>query len=321
MRRTGYCHLRFAALGTALGALMGCDAAARTGLAAVLMEWVPLDSVNAALPAGVRVHAGVNDSIPLRAWYVSIDEPDPVIATRVRVSDDSADRRETVSSFAAEPGACVAVNGGYFSMDRTPAVHGGLLVLEGRVLAPATASVTRDSVSYPATRAALGWVKGGAMEVRWASSRRDSVVAWDAPRLNRPGMPAPGLPWDSARPWAVEQALGAGPALLRDGVVRVTADQEVFFGSSIPAVHPRTAAGRTTDGKLILMVVDGRQPLSRGVNLEELAWLMRSAGAVDALNLDGGGSSALVVNGVLLNRPTGGSVEREVMSALVTTCW
>jgi len=94
----------------------------------------------------------------------------------------------------------------------------------------------------------------------------------------------------------------------------------VFFGSSIPNTHPRTAAGQTGDGALMLLVVDGRQPESRGVNLQELAEIMRDLGAVQALNLDGGGSTALVVDGVLLNRPTGGTAEREVMSALVTTC-
>jgi len=108
--------------------------------------------------------------------------------------------------------------------------------------------------------------------------------------------------------------------LLHNGSRRVTDDEEVFFGSAIPNVHPRTAAGRTADGRLLLLVVDGRQPVSRGVDLEQLAHIMEDLGAVDALNLDGGGSSALVVNGVLLNRPAGTSVEREVMSALVTFC-
>jgi exopolysaccharide biosynthesis protein len=108
--------------------------------------------------------------------------------------------------------------------------------------------------------------------------------------------------------------------LLWQGTVRITAAEEVFFGSAIPNVHPRTAAGRTADGHLIVLVVDGRQPESRGVDLVELAVIMRDLGAVDALNLDGGGSSALVVGGVPLNRPSGRTEQREVMSALVTYC-
>ena len=310
-------HIRLAAL-CWLVIATGCSTAPREARDP-LLQWYPLDSVNAGLPPGIRVFAGANDSVPLRAWYAQIDEPDPGITTRVRVSDDPADRREMVSSFAQEPGTCVAVNGGYFSMDRTPAVHGGLLVLDGQVVAPATASVTRDSIAYPAARAAIGWTAGGGIEIHWASSRGDSVLAWKTPPENHPEQPAT-LHWDEAQRWPVEQAVGAGPALLVGGRIRVTADEEVFFGSAIPAIHPRTAAGRTAGGQLILMVVDGRQPQSRGVDLEELARLMRSAGAVDALNLDGGGSSALVVNGVLLNRPAGGTTEREVMSALVTSC-
>ncbi len=105
-----------------------------------------------------------------------------------------------------------------------------------------------------------------------------------------------------------------------DGKARVTADEEGFFGSYLRDQHPRTAAGRTADGALILMVVDGRQAESRGATLDELATLMLDVGAVDALNLDGGGSSTLVVNGMLVNRPAGGTAEREVMSALVTFC-
>jgi exopolysaccharide biosynthesis protein len=68
------------------------------------------------------------------------------------------------------------------------------------------------------------------------------------------------------------------------------------------------------------MVVDGRQSESRGATLDELAGLMLEAGAVDALNLDGGGSSTLAVNGNLVNLPTGGTAERQVMSALITFC-
>jgi exopolysaccharide biosynthesis protein len=68
------------------------------------------------------------------------------------------------------------------------------------------------------------------------------------------------------------------------------------------------------------MVVDGRQPESRGVGLEELATLMLEAGAVEAINLDGGGSSTLVVNGILVNRPQGNTEQRQVMSALATFC-
>lgn len=283
------------------------------------MEWERVTSFDETLPSGIQVYSGVNDTLPLRAWYVRVDESHPSISTQTVMSDDTTDNRETVSSFASDSGVCVAVNGGYFNMSASPARHGGLLVSNGVLLEPATSAVTRDSIRYQAARAAIGFADDE-VEITWVTTSGGAVYSWPEPPAHRPGFPADSLDYGAATEWYVSDALSAGPALLKDGVVNVTADEEVFFGSSIPEVHPRTAAGRTADGDLILMVVDGRQATSRGVYLEELARLMRSVGAMDALNLDGGGSSALVVNGVLLNRPAGGVTEREVMSAIVTMC-
>ena len=59
-----------------------------------------------------------------------------------------------------------------------------------------------------------------------------------------------------------------------------------------------------------MMIVDGRQQISRGVYLEELAILMKQFNCIEALNLDGGGSSAIVADDRLLNRPSGRSSQR-----------
>ncbi len=96
--------------------------------------------------------------------------------------------------------------------------------------------------------------------------------------------------------------------------------EEGFGTGSIPGVHPRTAIGQTADGGLLLLVVDGRQDISRGVSLSELGRILIEAGAVDAMNLDGGGSSTFVVGRDRLNLPTGYDVQREVLSALVAFC-
>jgi hypothetical protein len=302
-----------------LTALTGCGTGERTQDSLPII-WEPATALNKALPHGVRVYTGNNDELPLRAWYVRIDEASSRITSRVVISDDPSDNRETVSSFAHGLGACVVVNGGYFRMDRTPADHVGLLVTDGRVVSPATRSVVRDSISYEIARAAIGFTEDGDIEITWATSRGDTVYAWADPPSHHPGQPAPRLDYGSARVWDVLDAVAAGPILIMNGQIKVATDQEVFFGTSIPDVHPRTAAGRTRDGDLLVMVVDGRQTISRGVSLEELAQLMLDVGAVEALNLDGGGSSTLVVNGVLLNRPAGGVFQREVMSALATFC-
>ena len=303
----------------ALGCLVGC-AADDTRRATVPVIWEPTSTLNESLPDGVTVYQGHNRDLPIKAWYVRIDESAPHISTRIVVSDDSTDNRETASSFAHDLGACVVVNGGYFRMDQEPSGHVGLLVSRGELLWPATRSVLRDSLSYETARAAIGFTERDEIQITWATTRNDTVFSWPDPPTHLPGRPAQPLDYDRAQMWHVLYAVSAGPALVANGRVHVTTDQEVFFGTSIPDVHPRTAAGRTRDGSLILMVVDGRQSVSRGVSLEELAAMMLDVGAVDALNLDGGGSATLVVNGVLLNRPVGGVFQREVMSALATFC-
>lgn len=81
--------------------------------------------------------------------------------------------------------------------------------------------------------------------------------------------------------------------------------------------EPRTMIGWDLAGNAILVTVDGRQPgWSAGVTLLEGAQLLRALGAVEGINLDGGGSSAFVAGGHVLNRPSDGS-ERQVTTALV----
>ena len=112
-------------------------------------------------------------------------------------------------------------------------------------------------------------------------------------------------------------ALGAGPTLLVDGEIQITGTQEGFQPDVLYGRAPRTALGLTADGKLLLVVVDGRaEGFSSGMTLEELAFFMKELGAVSAMNLDGGGSSTLVVGGWVLNRPSGGE-ERAVASVIV----
>ncbi len=281
------------------------------------IQWQSVDVLNADLPEAVRVFAGTDPDIPLRAWYVSVSPDADSVRTEVLLSGDESDRRERVSAFAADTGACVVVNGGFFSVERTPAFHAGLLVVDGVIEAPATRSVLRGEFRYETARAALGLMPDG-FDIAWATSRDGQLQAWSEPPPHVPGSPAK-LEGEPA-PWPVEDALGAGPALVSDGEVHVRTNEEVFFGSAIPNTHPRTAAGIRGDGTLLLVVVDGRQPVSRGVDLEQLAALMADLGAEEALNLDGGGSSSLYVNGTLLNRPSGVTVAREVMSAIGVFC-
>ena len=284
------------------------------------MNWQAVDSLNEGLPPEVRVFRGENTSLPLRAWYVRIKESSPAIYSRVVMSDDAADRRETASSFAKDLNACVVLNGGYFTMNKAPADHVGLLMADGKVLFDATGSIEKGGVKYEASRAALGITADDRVEIGWATTKEGKVYRWRKPLFNFLKMPTTNPNYAEAEVWNVRDAMGAGPMILVNNEIRRYWIEELFFGTSIPAVHPRSAMGLTREGDVILMVVDGRQPESRGVSLEELAALMQSAGAVRALNLDGGGSSAMVVNGKRLNRPGGGNIEREVVSAFAVFC-
>jgi hypothetical protein len=116
--------------------------------------------------------------------------------------------------------------------------------------------------------------------------------------------------------------VGGGPRILRAGRVAVAARAEgfapvpSFFQAFVGGRQPRTLAGVRADGTLLLVTVDGRAPgWSAGMTLPEAARLMRSLGARDALNLDGGGSSTMTVRGEVVNRPSD-DVERRVSDGL-----
>ena len=296
-----------------LGGSEGCGR--RTSHPVVPLEWAAMESVNRDLPPGVRVYAGTNSDLPLKAWYVKVERGDPRLSTQVVLSTDE-DLKEPVASFAERLNALVVVNGGYFLMQREVARHVGLLHMRGMTIEPATTSVRRDTLSYPVARATLGFFPDGSLDVAWVTSRGDSLFEWTEPFPNREGAPVSRSEQAGARYWPALDAVAAGPALIADGEIHIPVQEEVFFGSSIPEVHPRTAVGYTAEGDLILLVVDGRQAVSRGVDLSELAIMMRDLGCLEAMNMDGGGSSTLVVSGVLINRPAGGTFQREVMSAI-----
>lgn len=112
----------------------------------------------------------------------------------------------------------------------------------------------------------------------------------------------------------VTTAIGGSALLVVDGQVQ---------NSSDAAVHPRTAIGTKADGTVIMAVIDGRQPgFSEGVTLTELAVIMKEMGAVNALNLDGGGSATFLArlpgetSRKVMNSPSDGG-ERKTANGLL----
>lgn len=97
------------------------------------------------------------------------------------------------------------------------------------------------------------------------------------------------------------QVLSFGPALVENGEVSVTADEEV---DKAKTSNPRTAIGVIDNLHYVLVVSDGRTNESTGLSLSQLAEFMQSLGAKTAYNLDGGGSSTMVFNGTVINNPT-----------------
>ena len=276
------------------------------------MNWSKFDLD---LPDGINVFKGENKQIPLKAWVVKIELDNEKINAKVLSSIDK-DRRESPMQFLQNTGALVVINGGYFNSENFQSKHVGLLKTNGLLEEPASHSVIRDSERYFISRGSFGIKYNGDPDIAWCSTRNDSIFEWDEPIRNRPGFPSKKLDFTNSKPWNVRDAIHAGPVLIHSGKIKITVEDEVFFNTPISGIQPRSAIGYTKENDLILMVVDGRQLDSRGVYLEELAILMDQFECIEALNLDGGGSSAMIADSRLLNRPIGRTSQREVMSAI-----
>lgn len=119
--------------------------------------------------------------------------------------------------------------------------------------------------------------------------------------------------------------LNGGPMLVRNGAEDVTVrqdgmvhanDNNSFYYGWVHKRNPRTFAGVDAQGRTLLVTADGRQTSALGLSLKEEADVARSLGMVQAMNLDGGGSTTTVASGQLMNVPSGGA-ERPVGDALL----
>lgn len=126
-------------------------------------------------------------------------------------------------------------------------------------------------------------------------------------------MQTKGIDWDRQK-----FAIGGGPAIVTGGDPLIAWESEGLSSSFASDRHPRTAVGVTAQGDMWIVVVDGRQAQSRGATLFELSKIAAGLGCVEALNLDGGGSSELTIGQSVVNRPSDGA-ERPIANALVVT--
>jgi len=177
-------------------------------------------------------------------------------------------RLDSTSQIAAAYGAVVAINGGFFDMK-----NGGSVDF-----------VKVDNQVVNRTRA--------------QTDRADAVLLIS--RRKTEIQSAASIDYEYNK---VPNVMLSGPLLIQDGVAEVL-NSNPFNDNR----HPRSAVATTADGKLIFVVVDGRNKLSAGMNLDELTKMLGWLGADDAMNLDGGGSSTLYVKGAtetgVVNHPS-----------------
>ncbi|MBM4359919.1 MAG: phosphodiester glycosidase family protein [Deltaproteobacteria bacterium] len=193
-------------------------------------------------------------------------------------STATSERKRTVSSYGKLVGAQVAINADFFSFSTYATT--GLAAGKG-----AAWSDTKDTKSS----GTLAFDKATRVELTPVAD----IVAFDAT-------------------W-MEGVVSGKPWVLAGGVVKEFAASNEFC----QARHPRTIVGLTEDKKtLIAAVVDGRSTKSVGMTCTELGMLMKDLGAYDAMNLDGGGSTAMYVQGAgVVNEPSDGN-ERVVANHL-----
>lgn len=124
--------------------------------------------------------------------------------------------------------------------------------------------------------------------------------------------------WHSNPDWSkFKEVISGGPYLIKSGMIFIDEKAEHINFAPKNLYAPRTAIGLDNKGLLYLVTVDGRQDeYSVGMKLTELATFLRGLGIVDAINLDGGGSTEMVINNEIVNKVSSGH-ERAISSALL----
>ena len=281
------------------------------------LRWQNLDSAYGSLPSSVHVFYTEQaiDTAPFRAFYLIADLKDRHLDF---TTDTTLSRRLTPAKFYEKNNSpLVVVNGTFFSFETNRNLNA--VIKEGKLVSYNVHDVGgrgKDTLTYrhPFT-SAIGIDRKGHADVAWlfADSTEKNAYAMQSPQdaikdsakhhdlefytqatsvvLHSASIP-------SLKKWKVKTAIGGGPSLIWNGQVRITNNEEMkFAGKAITDKHPRTAMGYTADDKLIILVVEGRNKVAHGATLEQEAQILKDLGCAEALNLDGGGSSCLLVNG------------------------
>jgi hypothetical protein len=305
--------------------MLGLCVALPTVLSAQL-SWTNRDADFPGLPEGIHVYRTETpiDGRPNIAWYVEARLKDRSLRFD---TDSTLGRRLTPSQFQARnPDAAVVVNGTFFSFSDHRNLN--VLIRRGRLVGYNIMSLPgkgRDTLTYHhVTRSAIGVDRKRRADVAWLytdSTRRHALAYEDGPVQWRDSLAtahADAMPADVSasvqKTWRKRTAIGGGPVLVHDGKLRITNNEErMFMGKAREDLHPRTAMGYTADGRLLILAVEGRHKgVAEGVSLSDMAGIFLGLGAVEALNLDGGGSSCLLVMGKNTIHPSDKEGQRAV---------
>lgn len=292
-------------------------------LAGAQLKWTNVDAVFQPLPEGVHVFVTTDslDGKPNKAYYVSADLKNKSISFAAQTGKG---KRYTPSQYYAGEGApLVVVNTTFFEFVHNSNLN--LVINNGELLAYNQHTISgkgKDTLTYKHTAgSAIGINKKRNADIAWlftdsatqyplASQQPVQYIKDSIPAL-KPSQFNAANNW---RKWKMQTAVGGGPVLVQNGAYKVTNNEEQkFAGKGLTDKHPRTAMGYTRNGQLIILAVEGRFPgKAEGASLKQLAEVFVSLGCEEALNLDGGGSSCLLINGRETIKPSDKEGQRPV---------
>jgi hypothetical protein len=293
------------------------------------LRWHNVDSDYAPLPKGFHIFKTTDslDGKPFLAYYAIADLKQKKLEYRV---DTTYKRRMTPTQFYNKNGRpLLVVNTTFFSF----ATHQNLnaVIINGKLVGFNIHSLPmrgKDTFQYRHPfGSAIGMNKKRKADVAWLLTDSSKALAYATQVPQLAGKDSVQLPSftrmkkDQAqfKKWKMKTAVGGGPVLVQDGRVKITNNEELkFAGNAINDKHPRTLMGYTKMNQLIIMVIEGRhQGVAEGANLLQGAKLMEDLGCVEALNLDGGGSSCMLINGKETILPSDKGEQRSVPAVFI----
>lgn len=291
-------------------------------------SWRNVDSLYQPLPDGVHVYmtTDATEGKPNIAYYVSADLTDRSLQFSSQVGNG---KRFTPSQYyAQENQPLLVMNTTFFEFVHNSNLN--VVIRDGKMLAYQVHSMAgkgKDTLTYRHTfGSAIGINRNREADIAWLYTDSSAKYAYASQQVitnwkdSIPKLPAKQmLRKGSFRKWKMQTAVGGGPVLVQNGQVQITNNEELKFGGkAIHDKHPRTAMGYTADGKLIMLVIEGRSPgKAEGATLVQEANMLKEVGCIEALNLDGGGSSCLLVNGKQTIAPSDKEGQRPVPAVFI----